>query len=50
MFKIDKKVVLKTMAAIGKKSAEIGSGSASAFFYHQPKEPTNLKAMLKKGR
>ena len=41
-------MILKAMAAIGKKSAQIGSGSASAFFYHQPKEPANLKEMLKK--
>ncbi len=48
MYNVHKKIILKIVAAVGKKSAEIGSGSASAFFYHQPKEPANLKEMLKK--
>ena len=46
MSNMTKKSVLKAVAAIGKKSAEIGCNSASIFGYHQPKEPTNLKAQF----
>ena len=42
-----KKSVLKVVAAIGKKSAEIGCNSASIFGYHQPKEPTIVKKQAK---
>jgi len=46
MSNMTKKSVLKAVAAIGKKSAEIGCNSASIFGYHQPKEPANLKALF----
>lgn len=46
MSNITKEAVLKVVAAIGKKSAEIGCNSASIFGYHQPKEPANLKAQF----
>ena len=46
MSNMTKKSVLRALAAIGKKSAEIGCNSASIFGYHQPKEPANLKAQL----
>ena len=38
MSKTTKKAVLKAIAVIGKKSAEIGCNPASLFSYHQPKE------------
>ena len=38
-----KESVLKAIASVGKKSAEIGCNSASIFGFHQPKEPTKLK-------
>jgi cyclic lactone autoinducer peptide len=41
-----KTIVLKAVAAIGKKSAEIGCHSASILGFHQPKEPADLKAQL----
>lgn len=50
MSKITKKSLLKAVAAIGKKSAEIGCNSASIFGYHQPKEPANLKALCNAGK
>lgn len=43
MNKVMKELFLKTVAKIGKKSAEIGGGSISLFGYHQPKEPVELK-------
>ena len=46
MSNITKKFVLKAVATIGKKSAEIGCNSASIFGYHQPKEPANIKAQF----
>ena len=46
MSDMTKKSVMKVVAAIGKKSAEIGCNSASIFGYHQPKEPANLKAQF----
>lgn len=42
-----KKAILKAIAAIGKKSAEVGCNSASLFGYHQPKQPVDIKKMLK---
>lgn len=48
MSKVTKKSILKAIAFIGKKSAEIGHNSASIFGYHQPKEPTKLLDELKK--
>jgi cyclic lactone autoinducer peptide len=42
-----KDTALKIIAAIAKKSAEIGSNSASVLGYHQPKEPTALKKTSK---
>lgn len=48
MSNMTKEAVLKAVAAIGKKSAEIGCNSASIFGYHQPKEPERLKGMPKK--
>ena len=42
-----KKSVLKLVAAIAKKSAEIGGNSASVMGYHQPKEPAALKNQAK---
>lgn len=43
MSNITKEVVLKVVAVIGRKSAEIGCNSASIFGYYQPKEPVNFK-------
>ena len=43
MGKMTKDCVLKIVAAIGKKSAEIGCNSASILGFHQPKEPKILK-------
>ncbi len=43
MSKMTKKSVLKAIATIGRKSAEIGCNSASLFGYHQPKEPKSMK-------
>lgn len=43
-----KKTVLKGFALIGKKMAVKTCGAASYFGYHQPKEPKNIKAILKK--
>lgn len=42
-----KKAVLKAVAAIGKKSAKIGCDTASVFGFHQPKQPVDIKKMLK---
>lgn len=47
MSKMTKKAVLKAIAAIGKKSAKIGCNSTSVFGYHQPKQPVDIKKMLK---
>ena len=44
---MNKKSILKVIAAIGKKSAKIGCNSASAFGYHQPKEPKALQNLKK---
>lgn len=43
MSNMTKKSVLKAVAAIGKKSAEIGCNSASIFGFHQPKELASMK-------
>lgn len=43
-----KKIVLKGIAKVSKKMAIKACGAASYFGYHQPAEPKNLKAMLKK--
>lgn len=48
MSKMTKDCVLKVVAAIGKKSAEIGCNSASILGFHQPKQPAGLKKALKK--
>ncbi len=48
MSNMTNKSVLKVVAAIGKKSAEIGCNSASIFGFHQPKEPDNIKKEIKK--
>lgn len=48
MKKETKKNVLMVVADIGKKSAEFGSYTISLFGFHQPKEPKNIKSMLKK--
>ena len=48
MCDMTKKSVMKVVAAIGKKSAEIGCNSASIFGFHQPKEPYNLSNELRK--
>ena len=45
---MNKKSILKVIAAIGMKSAKIGCNSASAFGSHQPKEPVMLKKSAKK--
>ncbi len=47
MCKMTKKAVLKAVAAIGKKSAKIGCDTASVFGFHQPKQPVDIKKMLK---
>jgi len=47
MSKMTKKTILKAVASIGKKSAKIGCNSASVFGYHQPKQPVDIKKMLK---
>ena len=47
MSKVTKTAILKAIAKIGKKSAEFGCNSASILGYHQPKEPANLKKLLK---
>lgn len=44
---MNKKSILKVIAAIGMKSAKIGCNSASAFGYHQPKEPKTLQNLKK---
>ena len=43
MCKVTEENVLKTIAKIGKKSAEFGGYTISLFGYHQPKEPAMLK-------
>lgn len=50
MSNMTKKSVLKAVATIGKKSAEIGCNSASIFGYHQPKEPANLKTQFNENK
>ncbi len=40
---MNKKSILKVIAAVGLKSAKIGNNSASVFGFHQPKEPAMLK-------
>lgn len=47
MTKKAKEVILKAIAAVGRKSAEIGCNNASAYFFYQPKEPASLKKVLK---
>ena len=47
MAKITKDIALKLIAAVAKKSAEIGSNSALVLGYHQPKEPAALKKLAK---
>lgn len=47
---MNKKSILKAVAAIGKKSAKVGCNSASILGYHQPTEPKKLKAVLKMGK
>lgn len=45
----DSKQKLKEMVeVIALKSARLASGTASANFFGQPKEPKNLKSILKK--
>lgn len=45
----DSKQNLKKMVeVIALKSAKLASGTASANFFGQPKEPKNLKSILKK--
>jgi len=48
MVKMTKPLVLKAVAKVGKTFAVLGSGSASLFGFHQPKEPTALRKALKK--
>lgn len=43
-----KKSVLNLMAKVGMRSAIKSAGAASIFSYHQPKEPKNIKAVVKK--
>ncbi len=45
---MNKKSILKVVATVGMKFAKIGCNSASAFGYHQPKEPAMLKKSEKK--
>jgi len=45
---VNKKFILKAIAAVGLKSAKIGNDSASVFGFHQPKEPAVLKKIAKK--
>lgn len=48
---MDKRVknnLLNAVARLGEKSAKIGCNSASLFGFHQPKEPTQVKNILKK--
>lgn len=45
---MNKKSILKVIAAVGLKSAKIGNNSASVFGFHQPKEPAMLKKAAKK--
>lgn len=47
MSKIDN-FLLMTIAKVAKKAASQALNSASVFDFHQPKEPANLKEMLKK--
>lgn len=42
-----KKSILKTVAKVGAKSAEIGASSASILGFHQPKEPKALQNLKK---
>ena len=42
-----KKSILKAVAKVGAKSAEIGASSASMLGYHQPKEPNFFKLNFK---
>ena len=46
--KMNKTFILKAVATVGMKFAKIGCNSASAFGYHQPKEPVMLKKSAKK--
>lgn len=45
-----KKSILKTVAKVGAKSAEIGASSASILGFHQPKEPSGCKITKKSKR
>lgn len=47
MVKSAKKSILKAVAKVGAKSAEIGASSASMLGYHQPKEPKALRNLKK---
>ena len=44
---MNKTFILKAVATVGMKFAKIGCNSASAFGYHQPKEPKALQNLKK---
>lgn len=46
--KRSKNVLKKAVEAVAVKSAKTACGTASIHFFGQPKEPKNLKQMLKK--
>ena len=48
MSDMTKKSVMKVVAAMCKKSSEIGCNSSSIVGVHQPKEPYNLSNELRK--
>ncbi len=43
-------VLKKAVEAVAVKSAKTACGTASAHFFGQPKEPKNLKQILKKSK
>lgn len=46
--KKSRNVFKKAVEAVAVKSAKTACGAASTYFFGQPKEPKNLKQMLKK--
>lgn len=45
-----KGVLKKVVKSVAVRSAKIGCGTASIHFFGQPKEPKNLKQILKKSK
>ncbi len=45
--KVRKNILKKAVEAVAVKSAKVACSTASAYFFGQPKEPKNLKHILK---